>query len=255
MSSFKSQFSFNPEHAFKVGCEREGFIVDSSGEIVPEAKKALDALGLSTGYELSACQLESRVGPVDFDRLEYELCIEQAAILEILFEHGLSVKYITVAPETMPLDVFPDPTGRYQKIVEKMPREILLAACRVAGTHCHVGMSDFETALIVYNHVVDHVHELIEMGNLTQGERLGIYQMMAPNFMPIKYRDLQHMHEYYVENGFDVDPRKCWHLIRISVHGTIEFRMFDSTESINIIASWARECLKLCRQALELVEA
>lgn len=110
-------------------------------------------------------------------------------------------------------------------------------------------MPDFETALRVYNSVISSVDDLICLGNLTDGQRHEIYKQMAPNCMPMRYKNLNHMLDYYVENGFDTDPRRCWHFIRISVHGTIEFRMFDNTDSPALIYSWASRCLNLCNKA------
>lgn len=122
MDKFKKMFDFKPQHAFKVGCEREAFVVDDNGLIVPQTKRALEILNdPAFGYELSACQIESRVGPVDISDLERELSIQQTYMADKLIEGGLNVNYLTIAPESMPLDVYPDPTGRYQKLVQQMP--------------------------------------------------------------------------------------------------------------------------------------
>ncbi len=115
---------------------------------------------------------------------------------------GFGTLHSEVAPENMPLDVYPDPTGRYQEITRNMPRHILLAACRVIGTHIHIGMPDHETALRVYNSVVPHYMELCEKGNGSFGERLAIYRIMAPDYEPKPYRDWDHFAAVVAEKGF-----------------------------------------------------
>lgn len=150
----------------------------------------------------------------------------------------------------MPLDVYPDPTGRYQRITKDMPRKILRAACRVIGTHVHVGMRDHEMALRVYNYAIRHLAELCEMGNGSFGERLAIYKQMAPDYEPKPYASWEEYYNTALEKGFAEDPRKCWTLIRISVHGTIEFRMFGATDSIDRIVSWATRCHQICQEAM-----
>lgn len=273
MEKFKSQFAFDSSKALFVGVEREYFITNSEGVIVPKAKQILDYAGVDYypawedyfpdriqderfGYELSACQIESRTFPCQITELGKELVVGQRDLEEYLCQASrkggikLNLSCVEVAPETMPLDVYPDPSGRYQKIVKKMPREILLAACRVIGTHVHIGMPDHETALRVYNSAIKHVDELCKLGDKSNGERLEIYKIVAPDFMPPSYSDWQVFYETAVKKGFDSDPRKCWNLIRISKHGTIEFRMFGTTDDLDEIIKWAEKCHSICKKYL-----
>lgn len=256
LDAFKKKFLFNPKRAFRVGIERECFIAEG-GRIVPRAPEVLasakDVLGLEDvefGYELSACQVESRVGPCSVGQLSDRLYERQDQLKALLSLQGLSDVHTEVGPEDMPLDVYPDPTGRYQEITKSMSREVLLAACRIIGTHVHVGMRDHEMALRVYNRVCRHWSELCDLGDGSSGERFAIYKQMAPYFEPTPYRDWSHYHEVAVAKGFENDPRKCWTLIRISVHGTIEFRMFGATDSVDRIVAWAVRCHVLCLSAI-----
>jgi carboxylate-amine ligase len=252
MRTFRDQFQFDATKAFYVGVERERFLT-VKGHIAPIAPMVLDALkemGEKFGYELSACQLEDRIGPHRLEDVAAALydndeCIADASCITC----GFGTFHSEVGPENMPLDVYPDPTGRYQEITRNMPRHILLAACRVIGTHIHIGMPDHETALRVYNSVVPHYMELCEKGNGSFGERLAIYRIMAPDYEPKPYRDWEHFSEVAVAKGFAEDPRRCWTLIRISKHGTIEFRMFGATSSLLRIVGWVRLCHTLCREA------
>ncbi len=269
LATFKNRFEVKPRLAWHLGVERERFITDKKGRIVPSAKEIIDyirkqylgsvnflsgdvapGLGELITYELSACQLESRTIPDTLKHLKGQL-ERWDKDMAAAFEHlGYVQSHIEVAPEDMPLDVYPDPTGRYQKIVSAISRTALLAACRVAGTHIHVGMPDLETALKVYNYLTRHVTELCEMGNGSFGQRLEIYRQMAPDWKPMPYESWQDYYDVACRKGFVDDPRQCWTLIRISVHGTIEFRMFGATDSIDRIVSWAERCHALCLEAM-----
>lgn len=248
---FMKKFRFNSQKVLTVGCERELFLTNSRQEIQPLAVDALKKLG-SDGfsYELSECQLEMHIGPVQIYDFEQASLEKYLSIRELLSTIGIGTKFITVAPSNMPLNIYPDPTGRYQIITEKMPREILSAACRVAGTHFHIGMPDYDTALKVYNRVLEHYDKLCDEGNLTQGERMQLYHQMAKDYKPRHYGDWDDLYTYYHQCGYDFDPRKCWHLIRISVNGTIEFRMFDNTENLDQVTQWAKRCHSICANAL-----
>jgi len=276
--SFTRRFRFDKRKSLYVGVERECFLCDESGKIVPVAPQVLSCLekfipspscfvGSDSwespkdfGYELSACQLESRVGPCRLHRLAQELRSndKEVQVIERKPTHQALGKtwpwfsrlFIEVGPEDIPLDVYPDPSGRYKRITKKMPREILLAACRVIGTHVHIGMPDHETALRVYNEVIRDTDMLCEKGDGSNGKRLEIYKVMAKNWNPPFYVDWDSFYQAAVRGGFTEDPRRCWTLIRISVHGTIEFRMFGATASIEKVVSWATLCHSLCKKAM-----
>ena len=245
---FVSQFKFNPALAGLVGVEREGFTLKGDA-IRPLAPVVLAELKGDErfGYELSACQLEDRIGPCPVVEVEDQFKEHDRILSALEKQIGFTRAYIEVAPSDMPLDVYPDPSGRYQRVTKNMPHHVLLAACRVAGVHVHVGMPDPETAMQVYHRAVRHLKKLIKMGDGSQGDRMRIYQVMAPDRTPERYpRGWQDFHEYAIAKGFESDPRSCWHLIRISVHGTIEFRMFGSTSDNAKIAQWAACCCEIC---------
>jgi gamma-glutamyl:cysteine ligase YbdK (ATP-grasp superfamily) len=255
-NDFKNRFSYDPSKAGWVGIERERFLVDGSGRIVPAALQVMQSFFLDLsrrdcfGFELSACQLESRTPPVRLWELKTELQAIDRAIERVLNPLGLGELHSEVGPSDMPLDIYPDPTGRYQKLTKDMPVEVLRAACRVIGTHVHVGMRDHEEALRVYNHAIRHLRDLCEAGNGSFGERLAIYRQVAPDFDPRPYDSWRHYHATALDKGFADDPRKCWTLIRISVHGTIEFRMFGATGSLDRVVGWAERCHALCAEVM-----
>ncbi len=246
---FVAQFNFRNSGGGLVGVERECFLTDPNGTIQPISSLVLKQLNGNGhfGYELSACQLEDRVGPCALNMLAQGLEENDWLMAEAEKSLGFRRSYTEVAPVDMPLDVYPDPTGRYQRITADMPREVLIAACRVAGTHVHIGMPDPETAMKVYHQAIPHLDELVRMGDNSYGERMQIYWVMAPDRMPRHYPGSWHeFHEYARNAGFESNPRNCWHLIRISIHGTIEFRMFGSTPDNAKIEAWARRCHEIC---------
>jgi gamma-glutamyl:cysteine ligase YbdK (ATP-grasp superfamily) len=251
MEAFAKRFRFNPAAARCVGIERECFLV-REGAIVPISPQVLELLPDRDrfGYELSACQLEERIGPCSLADIGFQFAKNDSLIQQSEERLDFSRLYTEVAPETMPLDVFPDPTGRYQEITAKMPRQILLAACRVAAIHVHVGMPNHAVALTVYNKVIKHLDRLCEMGDGSHGQRLAIYREMAPDYLPQLYENWESFYAEAKVKHFEDDPRRCWHLIRISVHGTIEFRMFGTTGNVKKIEEWAHACHALCEEAL-----
>ena len=255
MRAFMERFVFDPAKSLFVGVEQEYFLTDYRGVIAPIALTVLKHLSNrgQFGYELSACQLESRVGPFHVNSIEAELmrCNELIESAEDTLGFGRS--YREVGPFDMPLDIYPDPTGRYTRITKNMPSDILRAACRVIGTHIHVGMPDHATALRVYNSVLAHYDELCAMGDLSNGERLKIYKIMAPDYQPGPYASWDDFIHKAREKGWDKDPRQCWTLIRISIHGTIEFRMFGVTDDLSQVVKWVLRCHELCKNTIRLL--
>ena len=252
MKDFMNLFNFASDKTLYVGVERECFLVDSRGAISPLAPAVIRRLGNLErfGYELSACQLEERVGPCRIENVKGCLLANNAELQRVEDELGFKRLYTEVAPADMPLDVYPDPTGRYQDITRDMPEEILLVACRVAAVHIHIGMPNHQIALDVYNKVITKWGELCCMGDNSNGRRIGIYKIMANDIKPPHYDSWEDYRNEAVKNGFVSDPRSCWHIIRISVHGTIEFRMFGSVEDIDKVAEWATVCHRICKDAL-----
>lgn len=188
MKEFMKKFKFNSKKSLLVGIERE-VLLSQNGNIVPIAEKVLQRLNdpKRYGYELSACQLEDRIGPTTVSNLMNELLKNENEIMDVEEKLGFNREYYEVGPVDMPLDVYPDPTGRYQEIIKNMPRDILLAACRVIGIHVHIGMPDHKTAINVYNNVIENWKELCRIGDGSCGERLEIYKKMAPDFIPKHY--------------------------------------------------------------------
>jgi len=246
MEKFLEKFNFRQEGHLMVGVERECFLTRNGG-IVPIAPEIVASINHpAVGYELSACQLEYRIGPTRVDTIRDSLAGMDKIIDDSEKKFDFKRNFLEVAPDDMPLDVYPDPDGRYLKIAKKMPKDVLLAACQVTGTHVHIGMSDAYTALEIYNKAVPLWERLVGLGDNSQGRRISLYKKVAPNFIPPKYRNWQEFYESALQRGFADNPRNCWDLIRISKHGTIEFRMFGSTSDLDLIKLWVYACYGVC---------
>jgi len=268
LEKFKSQFDFDPRYCLWHGVERECFLVDKDGQYVPRAHDSLSHIHRKTwsrkhrnrtltvdpracvGYELSAVQLETRTPPHQAYDTEDYLRLIDINLRNSLNELGLCAQYDEVAPETIPLDVYPDPDGRYQRITAAMQREVLLSACRIIGTHGHVGMPNHDVALDVYNAAAKECRKLMQLGDGSNGERLRIYRIVKPDHIPRPYHSWDDFCDDAHENGFADDPRSNWRMIRITKYGTIEFRPFGATHSIDRVCSWMHLCHIICKDAM-----
>ena len=258
MNNFMNLFHFDPTKALNIGIEQECFLTDINGNIKPLAEYVLSNLPKreqSTPYpqycyELSACQLEYKVGPCTINLASEHLRHAEDELRQYENSLGFRRVHSEVGPDDISLDVYPDPLGRYQTMVKDMPHERLLSACRVIGTHIHIGMPNHSIALKTYNHVIKKYDWLCSKGNGSFGERLDIYRKVAPDCDPQPYENWSRFYMVACEKGFNLDPRRCWSLIRISKHGTIEFRMFGATSSIERVIKWANICHDLCAEVI-----
>lgn len=239
---FINQFKFDYQRTGYVGIEREHFLMSPSDKPVALASEFLARINDTRWtYELSACQVEVRTKPHQqqnglFSDLRQELKENYDNGKRVAQMMNVKLANCEVWSRTMPLDIYPDP--RYIAIAKNIPRNILMAACQVAGTHIHVGMRDIDEAIVAHNKLIKHLDSLCVRGDHSKGRRLKLYKVMANNWQPVEYRDKEHFFEVAKEQGFAENPRNCWHLIRISKHGTVELRMFGATDDIDEIIDW-----------------
>jgi len=247
MKEFMKKFKFGKTD-FNIGVERECFLTNTKGNIIPVAKYVLNCLPKNNkfGHELSACQLEERVSAISLYGIEADLKENDMMLSNLESKLALKRSYTSVAPINMPLDVYPD--ERYLDIAKCMSKKKLSAACRVAGTHIHIKMNTAEQALRVYNGVIKHTDELIEMGDNSNGKRMNLYQIVEHNWQPPPIKDWQDFMRKAIANKYYENPRNNWSIIRISVCGTIEFRCFGSTPIMKEIIGWANICQELCEK-------
>lgn len=246
LKEFLAQFNFQPAMRGFVGIERERFLMTPAGVLVPRAQEFLATINdVRWTYELSACQVEDRTRPQkDLSAIKLEL-LENDNLGKVVADRlGLRLIFCEVAPDDMPLDVYPD--ARYLKIVKTLPPEVLRAACQVTGTHLHFGVASLDEALEVYNGLIPYLEDFGQRGDHSEGARLRIYKVMAKNWQPLRYGSAEDFFETAKAQGFARNPRNCWHLIRISRHGTIELRMFGVTPYLDEVISWVAYVRKLC---------
>ncbi|MEA3249102.1 MAG: glutamate-cysteine ligase family protein [Patescibacteria group bacterium] len=241
MKSFFRKFRFRPELVGYVGVEREFFLLDSdTGAPIPRSADFLRRVHDDKvwTHELSACQVEHRTAPCgDPDTLRANLDKGTDLGRKTAESMGCRMSAMSVACEDMPLDVYPD--ARYRKIAGVIPRETLLAACRVAGTHIHIGALDLDHAIEMHNRLTLFLDDLIRVGDKSDGERIRIYKVMAPLWKPVSYRSRTHLFETARSQGFEQNPRDCWNFVRISIHGTVEVRVFGASDDADEVLSWA----------------
>ncbi len=247
LSDFLGRFNFQDDLAGYVGIEREHFLVDQHGIVVPRAKDFLETINDPRWtYELSACQVEDRTGPErELGAIKLELLMNDNNAALCAEKLGVRIVNTEVQGENMSLDVYPDP--RYLEIVRNIESERLSAACRVAGTHVHIGVSDMRHALTTYNVLLPYLEELGELGDHSDGERLRLYKTMAPNWKPVRYDNVYDFFRAAQSYGFAENPRNCWNLIRISKHGTVELRMFGVTDHVDEVLMWVSRIKKILK--------
>lgn len=237
--TFFSQFCFNQSLAGARGVECEYFLTDDSGMPVPRSAEFLERIDdPAWTYELSACQVEFRTVP-EHSVTKIVTSIENARYraTTVAQAMGIQLKAYEVSSDKMPLDVYPH-DARYQELAKILPHETLKAACRVAGIHIHWGADSLQDAIDTHNAVVEHLKYFMMKGDHSDGERLRLYRVMASNWKPPRYESPDHLYAVAKEQGFLTNPRDCWHLVRISRHGTVELRMFGMTDDTSEIASW-----------------
>ncbi len=246
--SFLKQFKFKKHLEGYVGIEREHFLSSQNGIYIPQAKKFLAKINdVRWTYELSACQVESRTRPeIKVHFIRKELLENEMNGKLVAASLGLYLVNNEVADDTLPDDIYPDP--RYLKVAKNMPKEMIRAGCRVAGTHIHIGVRNMTQAIKTYNLLVPHLKRLSQTGDHSNGQRLEMYRTMAVHWEPRIYENAHHFFEVAVAQGFGENLRNCWHLIRISRHGTVELRMFGAAQDIEEIIEWVKYAQSILRR-------
>lgn len=240
-----SRIGYDPSFRGHVGVEREFFLTNEcvgSSSATRFAARSPDFLAAISDpawtYELSACQVEHRTDP-NFELADIRSALQRGLVRgrRAATSLGLRLSAVEVAPDTMPYAIYPH-DARYAAIAATIPAHVLSAACRVTGTHFHVGCASADEALAVHNALVPHLDRLAVLGDHSAGERIRLYKMMATNWQSPHYDSAEHFDAVAREQGFADNLRNCWHLIRISRHGTVELRMFGMTDSIDENIAW-----------------
>ena len=233
----------NPALVGYLGVERESFLVNNFHYAPCGDRVVRKANCKRVVSELPAVQVETVSSPhFSLAALGKELQDTTAYLDKVAHGLGLSVAYREVAPTDVPSKVSrSDP--HYTRVANTISPERLKAACRVAGTHVHVGVGSIEEAILVHNALVDQLNKMIDMGDHSDGERLELYKVVTQgDCWPIRYESVEHFNAWARERGMVslADLRSNWHLVRITRHGTVEVRVFGNTRDISEVLLWAQ---------------
>lgn len=255
IDDFKKLFSFDPQYHLYVGIERELYIT-RDGEFLPLADDILRSIGdmqfpSTWTHEFSACALEQTIGPVKFENLHDTVVAMD--ISKSMIEQKFDVELLAyeVAPNNLPSTVYPDPTGRFGTIVETASSELVDAALRTGGIHIHIGIASHDQALRVHQKLSNEtvLEYLLSIGDNSNRERIDLIQHFT-DWSVDSFTSWSDFYEYIKSKDLLQDLKSYRPLIRISKHGTIEFRMFGSTNSRELIEFYVKTCHGLVSFAL-----
>ncbi len=254
--TFKKQFNFNPEYRLHIGIERELYIT-RNGEFLPIADEILQQISgiefpTTWTHEFSACALEQTIGPAPFESISDTIITMDISKSMIESKFNVQLLAYEVAPQDLPDAVYPDPTGRYETIVQNESDELLDAARRTGGIHIHIGLADHDEALRVHKKLSNETVQeyLLSIGDNSNRERIELIQHFT-DWSVDSFSSWEEFYEHIKDKDLLHDLKSYRPLIRISKYGTIEFRMFGSTNSRELIEFYVRTCYNLVCFALK----
>ncbi len=235
------------------GIERERFILNAQGKIVPAIQELLPCVhqiacerGVPKNlfsFELFAGQVEDRTPPCqDLDEVKEALLVNDKILLEAARTLKLSFDYSefieeerVVAFEVNPFD------KRHQEIWASISHEKRIAASLVSAVHVHISVNEKEAVRILNlcrKNIIDH---LICIGDHSGHKRINVYRIMAEtDGVPPMFADFSEIVTYIASKGGE---KNVWDFVRFKPStGTIEFRMFGSTPSVEEILGYVNAC-------------
>ena len=236
----------------RVGVERESFLYHDDRPD-PNAQEFLLRMGTHTDHgsswthELSACQVEHRTEPhASLTSLRDNLIEGSRDANLIASSMNREVRWIEVAPADMTLQVYPDP--RYAQIAESLGEDRLRAACRVAGIHVHVECFGLEDAIRVYGALRTNLAKLTRLGDHSKGERMCLYGTVVNNLhTPPHVESSEHLYYLACQAGWGTNLRSCWWTLRLSRHGTVEVRVFGTTDDVDEVMGYVEAVQSILR--------
>lgn len=235
------------------GIERERFIVNSNGKIVPAIGRLLPRVHqiaqqravseeLFT-YELFAGQVEDRTHPCqELQSLEKALMVNDKILLEAANSLGLSFDHHEFAEEgritTLEVNPF---DSRHQDIWASISHKKRVSASVVAAVHIHISVNNEDVVSVLNLCREDIINKLIRIGDHSNFRRINAYRSMAEtNGVPPTFSTFSEVMDYIASKG---NEKNVWDLVRFKPStGTIEFRMFGATSSITEIIGYVRAC-------------
>ena len=236
------------------GVERERFIVNSRGKIVPMIGKLLPYVrkiahkrGLPEGlfgFELFAGQIEDRTLPCrNFKEIRNALSANDGILYRAADDLNLTYDYSEFI-EAEKITVFKvNPfSKRHKKIWASISNSRRISASIVAAVHIHISASEEEAVRILNSCRKDVVDRLISIGDHSQLRRINNYRLMAEtNGIPPLFRSFTELTRYIESKGGE---KNVWDLVRYKPSTkTVEFRMFGATQKVEEIIEYIKACL------------
>lgn len=240
-----------------IGVERERFIVSrANGKIVPAIGALLPMLqcaaekkGLPAnlfGYELFAGQIEDRTPPCDsLLMLRDALIVNDSVMEEVANQNGLAFDFSEFVEENQITSLEVNPFDqRHKNIWQSISSERRLAASIVAAVHIHLAASENEAVRLLNACRKEVIERLAKIGDHSNGRRMVAYTTMAQtDGIPPVFSDFSGVMKYINEHG---GKRNVWDLVRYKPStGTIEFRMFGATKSVEEVIGYALACAEM----------
>jgi gamma-glutamyl:cysteine ligase YbdK (ATP-grasp superfamily) len=224
-----------------LGVEREWFMMHD-GRVVPRIDELLPRLYRFCeennlpeelfGYELFAGQVEDRTRPEESVDGVMRALAENERVLRVVGAGiGLEfrcVEYLT--EEELGELVVNGFSERHRRIWAEIPHARKVAASQVAAIHVHVRVTPEEAVRALNRCRRSVIDEFAAMGDFSGGKRLSAYRTMAEtDGVPPEFSNTAELMAYIEKRGGE---RNVWDLVRYKpATGTIEFRMFGTTES------------------------
>ncbi len=234
---------FNPQFAGRVGIELEGMLILDSGGAVPIVNKKLigklqqvGGLNSFVSPELSAAQIEIKTSPVPASYALYDLQDKLDALRCALRKSGLpQVVFQGLGPENMPLTVYPD-NPRYSTLFQAAPKDVRQFACRAMAFQLHIGVASRQSAIALYDAFVARAEDLIRE---FYSQRLEQYLRYVPYALPQQFSNWQEFENFCFKRKVRCAEQfgNIHSLVRITKHGTVELRFFDSSLDFELFAN------------------
>jgi gamma-glutamyl:cysteine ligase YbdK (ATP-grasp superfamily) len=236
------------------GVEREAFIINSVGQIVPaigtllpkvgEVAKTVNVSKELFTYELFAGQIEDRTHPCSsLEELKVALIINKEVMSEAAHLLNLSLNYAEIVAENIITSLEVNPfSERHQQIWQEIPHVRKVAASVVAAVHVHLSVNE-EKAVELLNRCRKKVVDgLITLGDHSGLQRINAYCTMAQiDGVPPTFSSFSELTNYIVSKGGE---KNVWDLVRYKPSTkTVEFRMFGTTSSVSEIIGYVQACL------------
>ncbi len=238
------------------GIERERFIMNSLGQIVPKIGILLPAVHKLAGenslpeslftHELFAGQIEDRTLPCrNLKELRSALITNDQIMSDVASQLGLTFDYSEfmetsriTALEVNPFD------SRHQEIWQAISPERKIAASIVAAVHVHISADEDEAVKLINFCRENVIDALIAIGDHSNRMRINAYRSMAETTgVPQVFASFADIMSYINAKGGE---KNVWDLVRYKPSTkTIEFRMFGATSNVDEVLEYVKVCLNL----------